>query len=304
MAKKMAEKTCNDSLAGLIAPYGRQVMADLDLWLVEPGTPAELAEAMRYCVLGGGKRLRPVLAMLACEAVGGDADGEPVRRSAVAVELVHCYSLVHDDLPSMDDDTLRRGRATAHVKFGEAMAILVGDAMLTRAFAIVGEIGGELSGSGRLVAELAHAAGAAGMIAGQVADMGLCPVPAGAEGLDYIHAHKTAAIIRAAAVMGAICGGGGSEQLALTGEYGRNLGMAFQLVDDLLDITGSAADLGKTPGKDVETGKRTHAAEMGLEEAKAMAHQVTQQALDAAVKLGDSAENLCRLAELLIRRTS
>ena len=298
----MAEKTCNDSLAGLIAPYTEAVMADLDLWLVEPDTPTELANAMRYCVLGGGKRLRPVLAKLACEAVGGDPSAEPVRRAAVAVELIHCYSLVHDDLPSMDDDTLRRGLPTAHVKFGEAMAILVGDAMLTRAMAILGEIGGELSGL--LVTQLASASGSAGMIAGQVADMELCSVPGGVEGLNYIHAQKTAALIRAAAVMGAICGGATKQQLALIGEYGHNLGMAFQLIDDLLDVTGSAVDLGKTPGKDAQTGKRTHVAEIGLDEARSLANRTTQQAIDAAEKLGDSANSLCKLGELLIRRTS
>ena len=194
----------SDKLGLMLAPYARKVESDLQLWLVDDGVPVSLAEAMHYCVLGGGKRLRPALVYLAAEAAGGSEDDEHVRRSAAAIEMVHTYSLVHDDLPAMDDDSLRRGRPTAHVKFGQAMAILAGDALLTRAFGVLAEgpAGGPVA---ELTGELASAAGAAGMIAGQVADMALCEVPAGLDGLQYIHMRKTAALIRSAARMGAIC---------------------------------------------------------------------------------------------------
>lgn len=190
----MATKVHTDSLGELLAPYAQAAEADLAGWLIEPDVPATLAEAMRYCVLGGGKRLRPVLVAMSAEAVGGDAAGPLACRAAVAVELVHAYSLVHDDLPALDDDALRRGRPTAHVKFGQAMAVLTGDALLTRAFAVLAESDDPLAGE--LARELAAAAGPAGMIAGQVADMNLCAVADGLEGLRYVHARKTAALIR------------------------------------------------------------------------------------------------------------
>lgn len=293
----MADKTETKTLSELLSPHARQAEADLDRWLVEDGTPAALAQAMRYCVLGGGKRLRPALAYMAAQAVGGQVD-ECVRRSAVAVELVHCYSLVHDDLPAMDNDVLRRGLPTAHVKFGQAMAILAGDALLTRAFGVLAPTGR----AGQLVAELALGAGAAGMIAGQVADMNLCDVPAGLEGLDYIHLRKTAALIRSAVRMGAICAGACVSALSAVSEYGEKLGRAFQLMDDLLDVTGEAGDLGKAVQKDAQAGKRTHASELGLERAGAMGMELTEQAVKAIKPLGEKAADLCCLAQLLARR--
>ncbi len=293
----MASKPDARTLSELLSPYAKSVEADLDCWLVEGNTPATLAQAMRYCVLGGGKRLRPVLAHLAAQAVGGTVD-ESVRRAAVAVELVHCYSLVHDDLPAMDDDQLRRGLPTAHVKFGQAMAILAGDALLTRAF-------GVLAPTRRpdlLIAELAFGAGPVGMIAGQVADMNLCEVPAGLEGLDYIHACKTGALIRSAVRMGAMCAGAEAARLDAISEYGENLGRAFQLMDDLLDVTGEAKDLGKATQKDAQAGKRTHAAVMGLDQARKLGMQLTERAIQAVAPLGEKAADLCRLAELLAQR--
>ena len=297
----MADKHATDALQELIAPYARRAEADLRQWLVEPGTPPELAEAMRYCALGGGKRLRPSLTLMTAEAVGGDGEDELARRAAVAVELIQCYSLVHDDLPGMDDDTLRRGRPTAHVQFGEAMAILVGDALLTRAFGVLAEGNGSLSP--RLCAELACAAGAAGMIAGQVADMSLCRVSEGQEGLRYIHLHKTATLMRAAARMGALCGSARGEVLEAVSRYAESLGLAFQVFDDVLDVTGDARQLGKTPGKDAQAGKRTQVAEMGLAQAKALGERLTQSAVEALAPLGEKAQKLRRLAELLAERT-
>ena len=297
----MTSGQCTDSLAGLLEPYARGLDADLAALLVEPGTPDALAEAMRYCVGGGGKRLRPALVRLAAEAFGYVENGPLLRRSAVAVELIHCYSLVHDDLPAMDDDTLRRGRPTAHVRFGQAMAILAGDALLTRAMGLPAE-----SDDPRAIAvtmELARSAGPAGMVAGQVADMALCDVEDGLAGLRYINARKTAALIRAATRIGAICADAGEEDLRAISDYGHCLGMAFQLVDGILDVTGDATTLGKTPGKDADSDKRTHVALLGIEAAGEMARDLTQQARRALQPLGDGAAAMVRLAELLSQRT-
>jgi len=295
------EAVGGQGLRELLSPCAERAEADLKRWLVEPDTPPTLAEAMRYCVLGGGKRLRPALVYLSAEAVGGASDSDAARRAAVAVEIVHGYSLVHDDLPAMDDDTLRRGQPTAHVKFGEAMALLVGDALLTRAFGLLAEAPQGVSGA--LAAELARGAGSAGMIAGQAADMDLCDVPEGLDGVEFIHVRKTAALFRAATRMGALAGGAEPDVVDAVGRFGRSLGLAFQLVDDLLDVTADADQLGKTPGKDVRDGKRTHAAELGLQRAADLGRQYTREALDALGPLGPAGRTLCRLAELLTHRT-
>lgn len=295
----MTECTDIGGLEKLLRPYARQCENDLASWLIEPGAPEPLAEAMRYCVLGGGKRLRPALAYMAAETVGDGWDDELTRRAGVAVELVHCYSLVHDDLPSMDNDALRRGRPTAHVRFGEAMAILTGDALLTRAFGILA--GADDPRSARLTAELARGAGPDGMIAGQVADMELCEVPPGPEGLRYIHLRKTAALLRAAARMGAICGGAEPAELDAIDAYAVGLGLAFQIADDLLDVTGQVEALGKTTGKDVSSGKRT-AADMGMETGRAMGAGLTRQAVAALAPLGKKAWKMRKLAEMLAER--
>jgi geranylgeranyl pyrophosphate synthase len=304
----MVEGNKAASIGDLLAPYAQRVEAGLARWLVEPGTPEPLAEVMRYCVLGGGKRLRPALVWMSAEAcgAGGAGNEDLLARGAVAVELVHCYSLVHDDLPAMDDDALRRGRPTAHVKFGEAMAILAGDALLTRAFRVLTgtEDPDDALVGHSMVVDLAEAAGPAGMIAGQVADMELCDVPPGMDGVRHIHLHKTAALLRAAAKMGARCGGGTSDrQFEAVGRWAEALGLAFQMVDDLLDVTASAQQLGKTPGKDAGTGKRTAVAELGRDEAEALAEQLTRQAIDALAPLGDRAGKLRELTCLLVRRT-
>jgi geranylgeranyl pyrophosphate synthase len=297
----MASTVRSDALTELLAPYAQAAEADLARWLIESDVPVPLAEAMRYCVLGGGKRLRPALVAMSAKAAGGDASGELARRSAVAVELVHAYSLVHDDLPAMDDDVLRRGRPTAHVQFGQAMAILAGDALLTRAFAVLAESDEPLAGA--LARELSAAAGPAGMIAGQVADMDLCPVPQGLEGLRYIHARKTAAIICGACRMGALCARAQDAALEAISRYGQSLGLAFQLADDLLDVAGSAKDLGKTAGKDAQRGKRTHAGLIGVEGAARLGQELTAEAVAALEALGAGADDLRTLAKLLAGRT-
>jgi farnesyl diphosphate synthase len=297
----MTKNATTLSVEDLLAPLARLFEVHLQRWVVEEGTPAELGEAMRYCTLGGGKRLRPALVQLVAEAVGGAGAPEAADRAGVAIELIHCCSLVHDDLPAMDNDVLRRGRPTAHVKFGEAMAILVGDALLTRAFGVLGEVGGGLAGP--LAAELARAAGAAGMTGGQVADMNLCRVPGGAEGLQYIQLLKTAAMIRGAARMGAICGGATEAVLRSAGEYGEAVGLAFQVYDDLLDATADAGALGKTPGKDAASGKRTYVTEMGLDAARRLGDELTARAVAALAPLGPGADKLAQLAQALAMRT-
>lgn len=290
-----------DKLKKILAPVISQVRDDFDRWLIEPGTPDTLAKAMRYCV-DGGKRLRPALVMFSAQAVGGDTGAELVRRCATAVEMVHVYSLVHDDLPAMDDDELRRGRPTAHIKFGEAMAILTGDALLTRAFGALAESGEPLAG--KLVAELSSAAGAIGMVGGQVADMALCDVAAGYEGLEYIHRRKTGALITAAARMGAIAAGADENKLGAITAYARALGLAFQVCDDILDATGNAVELGKTPGKDVEAGKRTVVTELGLEKARELNASLTAQARQALAPLGEKGNVLADLVAMLAERTN
>jgi len=300
-ARDMTRNATILSVEELLSPLAQVFEGHLARWVVEEGTPGELAEAMRYCVLGGGKRLRPALVQLVAEAVGGAGDSEPATRAGVAIELIHCCSLVHDDLPAMDNDVLRRGRPTAHVQFGEAMAILVGDALLTRAFGVLGETDGRLAGA--LAAELARSAGAAGMTGGQVADMNLCRVPTGAAGLQYIQLLKTAAMIRGAARMGAICGGAAEAVLRSAGEYGEALGLAFQVYDDLLDATADAGSLGKTPGKDAASGKRTYVTEMGLDATRRLGNELTARAIGALDPLGPRADKLSQLAQALAQRT-
>ena len=288
-------------LADLLAPLAIVIEQSLDDWLLEPGMPPELVEAMRYCALNGGKRLRPALVVLTAKALGDDADDELLLRAGVALELIHSYSLVHDDLPGMDNDVLRRGVPTAHVQFGEAMAILVGDALLTRAFAILAETNDPRSP--KLITELALAAGGSGMIAGQAADMDLCSLPDGREGLEYVHRNKTGALIRAAVRMGGIAAGADEPTLAALSEYGMQVGLAFQGVDDLLDATGDAATLGKTPGKDTRDGRPSLVSLLGVDGAAEAVREMSAAAIDAIQPLGEAGQTLIHLANLLAERT-
>ena len=288
------------TLTGFLEPYVEITEASISRWAIETQTPKELGEAMLYC-LTGGKRLRPALVHLSAEATSdGSYDQQLVARCALAVEMIHVYSLVHDDLPAMDDDDLRRGRPTAHVKFGEPLGILTGDALLTRAFGVLSESGQPCGG--RLVCELAAAAGSAGMVAGQVADMHLCGIPDGFEGMQYIHKRKTAAMLRVSARLGAISAGASDENIRAVSDYAEYLGMGFQLFDDLLDATGTAQQLGKTPGKDHDTGKRTVVSELGIEKATLLGTSLTQGAIEALKPLGQRAEKLQTLASLLADR--
>ena len=257
-------------LAALLAGERDRVDAALDRLLPAAHEwPARLHEAMRYAVFGGGKRVRPVLARAACRAAGGDP--EAVLEAACALEMIHTYSLIHDDLPALDDDTLRRGRPTVHVAYDEALAILAGDALLTEAFAVLGRLpaGETLAGrraeACRLVAE---AVGSRGMVGGQVEDIDATGAAPDGARLERIHTTKTGALIGAAVELGALLAGAdGARRQAFAG-FGRRLGLLFQIADDILDVTGTAASLGKTPGKDAAAGKLTYPAVWGLDAAR------------------------------------
>jgi len=261
--------------------------------------PPRLAEAMRYSMQAGGKRLRPALALASCEAVGGDP--EAAIPFACALEMIHTYSLIHDDLPAMDDDALRRGVPTNHKVYGEAVAILAGDALHTLAFGVILREVADAAISRRLAAELEHAAGFSGMVGGQVDDIESNQKTPTEERLLRIHERKTAALIRAATRGGAIAGGASDEHVEALGRYGQHLGLAFQMVDDVLDETGTAEALGKTPGKDREGGKMTFVALEGIEAAQRRAEQERELAEKAARELDDSAL-LIDLARFVTRR--
>jgi geranylgeranyl diphosphate synthase type II len=285
----------------------REVDRSLDEALPpEDAWPPVIHQAVRYSLFAGGKRLRPLLVLAAAEAVGGDR--EQALPLACAVELIHTYSLIHDDLPAMDDDDLRRGKPTCHKVYGEANAILAGDALLTRAFHLLGETAEELGPDRlrrrlRVIALLGEACGMAGLIGGQVVDLEAAGVDdVTPEALERIHRAKTGALLSACVEGGGVLGGADDEQLAALGRYGRAVGLAFQVVDDILDATGSAAQLGKTPGKDAAAGKATYVRLHGLDGARAKAEQLLADALGALSALGEEAELLRHLARRVVER--
>jgi geranylgeranyl diphosphate synthase type II len=267
--------------------------------------PPSLHRAMRYSVQAGGKRLRPVLVIAGAEAVGGTA--EQVMETACALELIHTYSLIHDDLPAMDNDDYRRGRLTNHKVFGEAIAILAGDALLTLAFKLIA-LNGARTGEARVIASLvtdiADAAGTDGMVGGQVVDIESEGKTVSAETLDYIHTHKTAALIRASLCAGALIAGATPAQRAAISTCGDALGLAFQIVDDILDVEGSTEELGKTAGKDAQQQKATYPAFHGLEASRAKARLLIDQAKRALDPLGARAEPIRALADFIFERRS
>lgn len=252
----------------------------------DDGTPEKLAEAMCYALLAGGKRLRPSLVRLFAQAWG--ADDAAAVAPAVAIEMVHTYSLVHDDLPCMDDDDLRRGRPTCHVVYGEALAVLAGDALLTRAFELLGEV----AGGARMCAVLARAAGPAGMVGGQVLDLSLAGSESGRVEVEEVHRLKTAALLSAACELGALAAEAPEHAVGAARDYGLALGRLFQVVDDLLDVTGEAGTLGKTPGKDAELDRATMVAALGFEGAREEATRLAETARTAARALGQAEQRL------------
>ena len=282
--------------------------------------PARVAESMRYSLFAGGKRLRPILALAAAEAVS-ERLGAPLATAtdlalpaACALELIHTYSLVHDDLPAMDDDTMRRGRPTAHVVFGEGLAILAGDALLTEAFALLSREPSAIGGVAidelnqrklQTVAIIADAAGAAGMVGGQAIDLEAA-LPGGAVldagGLRDMHMRKTGALIVAAALAGAIMAGAPEPIAQAVGRYGVEIGLAFQIVDDILDVEGASADLGKTAGKDAAAGKVTYPSLYGLDQSRRLAAGCVTRALDGLREAG-LAGHLPAIAHWVVGRT-
>lgn len=251
--------------------------------------PRRLSASMRYAVFGGGKRLRPGLVYLGCRAFGGDP--ESVDGAAAAVELIHTYSLVHDDLPCMDDDDLRRGRPTVHIKFDEAMAVLAGDALHTEAFAMIVEASNPKDVAA-MVSTLAAAAGPAGMVGGQVLDLNAEGKTPREDLVRKIHLGKTASLIAASLELGAIGAGATQSQRKAIAEFGIEVGVAFQVADDVLDMTGDATTLGKTPGKDVAARKMTFPAAVGLNEARKTADRLARKAQQLARALRSPAEAL------------
>ena len=264
------------------------------------GTPPALADAMRYAVLGGGKRARPLLAYAAGELVG--ADPAIVDGPAAAVEMIHAYSLVHDDLPCMDDDALRRGKASCHVACGEALALLAGDALQAQAFATLART--PLAAPGAACALLAQGAGPAGMAGGQAIDLAHVGVAMALPELETMHTMKTGALIRAAIRLGAACGRPlAAAETAALDRFARAAGLAFQVVDDVLDVEGSTDSLGKTAGKDAAHGKPTYVTLLGVAEAKRRAEALRADAQAALAPFGAASRRLAEVADWIARRT-
>lgn len=265
--------------------------------------PKILHEAMHYAVLDGGKRVRPLLVYAAGELF--DADTDAMARAAAAVEMIHAYSLVHDDMPCMDDDALRRGKATVHKKYDEATALLVGDALQAQAFALLAEGSLEASRKVAMLSRLALAAGSLGMCGGQAIDCAAVGQAISLQELEHMHKLKTGALLEAAVMLGAWAGKTllAAESLALQA-YAQAIGLAFQVVDDILDATADSATLGKTAGKDAANNKPTYVSLMGLDASLALAEKLRQDAHSALLPFGDGATRLRELADLIVQRKS
>jgi len=276
----------------------------LSKW-VAPDGPAGMGEAMRYAVLDGGKRLRPLLVLAASEAVGGN--DKAALRAACAVELIHAYSLVHDDMPCMDNDVLRRGKPTVHVKFGEASALLAGDALQALAFELLTPVGTEVPEvmQARLCRLLAHSAGSAGMAGGQAIDLASVGLKLEESQLREMHRLKTGALLQGSVLMGAVCGECSPAVREALATYGAAIGLAFQVVDDILDVTADSATLGKTAGKDAEQDKPTYVSLLGLARSRAYAQELLVQALSALDASGlNDTRALRALADMVVNRAS
>jgi farnesyl diphosphate synthase len=287
-----------------MAGIQRRTEAALEAALPSPElAPPRLHEAMRYSVLGGGKRVRPLL----CHAAGAvfGADSSVLDATSVAVELIHAYSLVHDDLPCMDDDVLRRGKPTCHVEFDEATALLVGDALQTQAFNVLSKHLPGIAPARQLdmLNLLATASGSRGMAGGQAIDLAAVGRQLTVGELEFMHIHKTGALIRAAVLLGAHCGEAMPDAMEHLGRFANRIGLLFQVVDDILDAEASTATLGKTAGKDAAANKPTYVSILGAREAKAMSGKLRQDAHDALEPFGESALRLHELADFIVART-
>ena len=298
-------------LAAVEVALDRWVTADAPVGL-DHGAPAALVEAMRYAVLDGGKRLRPLLVLAACEALDGNRAG--ALRAACATELIHAYSLVHDDLPCMDNDVLRRGKPTVHVKFGEAQALLAGDALQALAFELLtpDELTPEAAAipadlQAKLCRLLAQAAGSAGMAGGQAIDLASVGQPLSERQLSEMHRLKTGALLQGSVMMGAACGAPTPVQVRALEAYGAAIGLAFQVVDDILDVTADSATLGKTAGKDAFSNKPTYVSLLGLARSQAFAQELLAASLaaldDTGLPSGQTA-GLRALAHMVVNRSA
>jgi farnesyl diphosphate synthase len=284
----------------------------LDRWVtadgptgLDHGAPAALVDAMRYAVLDGGKRLRPLLVLATCDAVGGNAQG--ALRAACATELIHAYSLVHDDLPCMDNDVLRRGKPTVHVQFGEAQALLAGDALQALAFELLTPEESSVPSAlqATLCRLLARAAGSAGMAGGQAIDLASVGQKLAEHQLCEMHRLKTGALLKGSVLMGAACGSPTAPQTAALEAYGAAIGLAFQVVDDILDVTADSATLGKTAGKDACQDKPTYVSLLGLDRSRQLAQELLAQALAALDGSGlANTDALRALADMVVNRNA
>lgn len=290
----------------LLKQHGQTVADYLERSLQRAaGAPSELIESMRYSLMAGGKRLRPAL-ILECHAVCADPTMDTLTSAvaaAGAMELIHTFSLVHDDLPAMDDDDLRRGRPTNHKVYGEAMAILAGDAMTTLAFECIAR-DADPKAAPRLILELASAAGPEGMIGGQVLDMAGEHQSLTLEQLQQVHRLKTGALLTASCRMGAIAAGADDAAVATMGTLGAHLGLAFQIVDDILDVTSTTEQMGKATNKDADRGKNTYPALLGLEQSQSQAAAQLDAAMTALDAFGPRADRLRAMARFVVERTS
>ena len=295
------------TLSAGIVPYleAQRLLVDAELEELLPSAaeyPISIHRAMRHSVFAGGKRLRPILCLEGGRLFSGEERG--LLRLGCALELIHTYSLIHDDLPALDNDDLRRGKPTCHKAFGEATAILAGDALLTLAMEIVSAPGHWPERRLRLIHELTHAIGTlGGMVGGQVIDLETAGHSAAAATLDYIHSAKTGAFLRAGVRSGALDAGAGEEDLARVGTYGEKIGLAFQIADDILDVIGSQEELGKSVGKDHQQQKATYPAVHGLDESCKIAARLVEEACAALAPYGGRALRLQQIAHFLIERT-
>lgn len=289
------------TIADRLAEWARRFDARFEALLAPvPGVPATLAEAVLYAAGSGGKRVRPYIVTRVCELCGGTADD--ALAPAAALECVHAFSLVHDDLPAMDNDDFRRGRPTCHKAFGEAQAILAGDALVTLAFEILATRISDPVKATRAVAELAAGAGWAGMIGGQINDIQSEKLAPDLALVKEIHRGKTARLFETAARLGAIAAGANPGQTAAAADFGQHLGLAFQVADDLLDVTGNAAEMGKAVAKDADAGKQTYPAAVGVQESRRIARELADRALAALEPFGTPADDLRELVRFVIER--
>ena len=281
-----------------------RVEGALERYLPEPSVePTRLHEAMRYAVLGGGKRVRPLLVHAAGELSGARA--EALEAASAALEMIHVYSLVHDDMPCMDDDALRRGKPTVHVQYDEATALLVGDALQSQAFVALTDVAAlDVPAQAALVRELAYASGSLGMAGGQAIDLASVGLTLTRPQLETMHRMKTGALLRASVRMGALAGAADETTLRALDAYAAAVGLAFQVVDDILDVTTDSATLGKTAGKDAKDGKPTYVSIIGLDASRALAAQLRHDAHEALAPFGERARRLAELADLVVNRVS